>query len=158
MSEFDPATNGHKPVAEPAGVKEGSGRGVLLVTIVSAMTGLNLMLGAGVGGLIAIPLGLKEGSLGVFMATTAGLGGILGVVLGVRVAHRFGGMDRGDMDRGGMDREAKSLKWSVAGGVAGLVGAVALAGLARFPFVPILAIMLPGIGAWLGDRFADRSV
>lgn len=147
MSEFDPATNGHKPGPKPAVVRESSGRGVLLVTIVSAMTGLNLMLGAGVGGLIAIPLGLKEGSLGVIMVTATGFGGLLGVIFGVRVAHRFGGTGQG----------ARARIAAVAGGIAGLVGAVALAGLAKIPFTPILAIMLPGIGAWLGDRLAGRS-
>lgn len=147
MSEFDPATNGHKPEPKSAVVRESSGRGVLLVTIVSATTGLNLMLGAGVGGLIAIPLGLKEASLGVIMVTTAGLGGLLGVIFGVRIAHRFGGTGQGAKDRIA----------AVAGGIAGLVGAVALAGLAQIPFVPILAVMLPGIGAWLGDRFTGRS-
>lgn len=147
MSEFDPSTNGHKSEPKPTVVGEGSGRGVLLVTIVSAMTGLNLMLGAGVG-MIAIPLGLKEASLGVVMVTAAGLGGLLGVIFGVRVAHRFGGTGQGDRARIA----------AVVGGIAGLVGAVALAGLANIPFVPILAVMLPGIGAWLGDRFAGRSI
>lgn len=118
-----------------------------MVTLVSALTGLGLMLGAVAGTVIAVSLGVRGSSLKVPVALAAGLGGILGVILGERVAHRFSGGPQ----------SGKARIWAVSGGLAGLVGAVALAGLARFPFVPILSIMLPGIGAWIGDRAAQQG-
>lgn len=167
-SRFDPFTNGHRrstnghgasthghgrpgnghgrespePEAAPS-----NGRGVLLVAIVSAMTGLNLMLGAGVGLLIAQPIGLRGDSAGILMLVAAALGGILGVIFGVRVAHRFGGTGEG----------ARARILAVIAGLLGLVGAVAVASTSGIPFAPIIAVMLPGIGAWLGDRAAERT-
>jgi hypothetical protein len=142
---FDPSTNGHrrpdKKVVPPSG-----GQGVLMVTVVSAMTGFNLMIGAGVGAVLALPLGLRGNGVGVPLVLGAAAGGILGVWLGVKVAARFGGATEG---RG-------THKLAALGGLVGLAAAVALAGARVNTLAPVLAIMLPGVGAWLGDRFSQH--
>ncbi|MGQ0679714.1 MAG: hypothetical protein ACT4OM_08700 [Actinomycetota bacterium] len=144
-ARFDPSANGHKaaPADRPA---VSSGRGVVMVASVCALTGLNLMLGAGLGMLFGVPLGLKAPAIGISIALLAALGGALGVVFGVSVAHRFGAAAGGTQAR----------NWGVAGGILGLVGAVAVSSVRNFPFGPVLAVLLPGLGAWLGDRLAGR--
>jgi hypothetical protein len=117
-----------------------------MVTLVSAMTGFNLMIGAGVGALLALLLGLRGNAVGVPVVLAAAAGGILGVWLGVKVAARFGGATEGRMAR----------KLATAGGLVGLVAAVALASARVITLAPVLAIILPGVGAWLGDRLAAR--
>jgi hypothetical protein len=143
--KFDPSTNGHRSPGKkeppPAG-----GQGVLMVTLVSAMTGFNLMIGAGVGALLALLLGLRGNAVGVPVVLAAAAGGILGVWLGVKVAASFGGATEGRMAR----------KLATAGGLVGLVAAVALASARVITLAPVLAIILPGVGAWLGDRLAAR--
>jgi hypothetical protein len=143
---FDPSTNGHRSPAKKA-LPPAGGPGVLMVTIVSAMTGFNLMIGGGVGALLALPLGVRGNAVGVPVVLCAAAGGIVGVWLGVKLAARFGG--------GSEERTARRL--ATAGGLVGLVGAVALASARVNTFVPIVAIMLPGVGAWLGDRLAARK-
>lgn len=117
-----------------------------MVTVVSALTGFNLMLGGVVGALLALPLGLKGNAVGVPVVLCAAVGGILGVWLGVKVASRFGGATEG--------RAARKL--ATAGGLVGLAAAVALASARVGTLAPVLAIMLPGVGAWLGDRLSVR--
>jgi len=143
--KFDPSANGHriprKQEPPPAG-----GQGVLMVTVVSAMTGFNLTIGGAVGALLALLLGIRGNAVGVPVVLCAAVGGILGVWLGVKVAARFGGATEG--------RAARKL--ATAGGLVGLAAAVALAGARVSTLAPVLAIMLPGVGAWLGDRLAAR--
>ena len=144
---FDPSTNGHRKAGKKA-PPPAVGQGVLMVTVVSAMTGFNLMIGGGVGALLALPLGIKGNAVGVPLVLGAALGGILGVWLGVKVAARFGGATEG--------RGARKL--ATVGGLVGLAAAVALASAGVNTFAPVLAIMLPGVGAWLGDRLAARRL
>ena len=124
-----------------------SGQGILMVTLVSALTGLNLMIGGAVGTLLAFLLGLRERAVGVPVLLGAAVGGAVGVWLGVKVAARFGGASGG----------RKAFRWALGGGLAGLVAAVALSALRAGAFVPIVAILLPGIGAWFADRLAVRK-
>lgn len=142
---FDPSTNGHRRPGKKA-LPPSGGQGVLMVTLVSAMTGFNLMIGAGVGALLALALGLRGNGVGVPVVLGAAAGGIVGVWLGVQLSARFGGATEGRLAR----------KLATAGGLVGLVAAVALASARVNTFLPILAIMLPGVGAWLGDRLAAR--
>ena len=146
MPDFDPSTNGHRIAAQktrPAG----AGQGILIVSLVSALTGFNLLIGGGVGLIVAMLLGLRERSAGIPVVVLAAVGGAIGVWLGVRVAIRFGGASG----------SPKATRWAVAGGMAGLVAAVALASIRAGSVFPILAILLPGVGAWLGDRLATRK-
>ena len=58
MPDFDPTTNGHPKSNGHVGGKSSTptprrGGGILLMALVSAMTGLNLMLGGGVGAVMA---------------------------------------------------------------------------------------------------------
>jgi hypothetical protein len=117
-----------------------------MVTVVSAMTGFNLTIGGAVGALLAVLLGIKGNAVGVPVVLAAAVGGILGVWLGVKVAARFGGATEG--------RAARKL--ATIGGVVGLAAAVALASARVNTLAPVLAIMLPGVGALLGDRLAAR--
>lgn len=117
-----------------------------MVTVVSATTGFNLTIGGAVGALLALLLGIKGNAVGVPVVLAAAVGGILGVWLGVKVAARFGGATEG--------RAARKL--ATAGGMVGLAAAVALASARVNTVAPVLAIMLPGVGAWLGDRLAAR--
>ncbi len=82
MPEFDPSSNGHRIAAaktEPAR----AGQGVLMVTLVSALTGFNLMVGAAAGTLIAMALGVRGSGVGVPVVSGAALGGAIGVWIGV---------------------------------------------------------------------------
>jgi hypothetical protein len=144
LPDFDPSTNGHRIAAAKASPAR-SGQGVLMVTLVSALTGFNLMVGGAVGALLAVPLGLRGSVVGIPVVVGAALGGAIGVWLGVKVAVRFGGASGG------------RPIWAVAGGVAGLCAAVALASARINTVAPVLAILLPGVGAWFGDRLASRK-
>jgi hypothetical protein len=146
LPDFDPSGNGHRIAAEKAPLPR-SGQGVLMVTLVSALTGFNLMIGGGVGALLAVPIGLRGSAVGVPLVVGAAFGGAIGVWLGVKVAARFGGTSGG----------RKAFVWAVAGGLAGLCAAVALASFRINTFLPVLAVLLPGIGAWLGDRLGSRK-
>lgn len=115
------------------------------MALVSAITGLNLLLGAGVGTVVGSLFGFQEAELAPLMLIGAGLGGAIGVHLGARVAFRNGGVS-------GAASERQITLW----GLAGLVGSIALAALVSSPFTPILAIALPGLMAVLGDRTAAK--
>lgn len=150
MPDFDPTTNGHlvsngrKPgTAKPDAPRRGGA--VLLMALVSAMTGLNLMLGGGLGFLVGALTDAGETSPAL-VALGAGLGAAIGVFFGVRVALGFGGSS-------GMS----SLKWLTGWGLGGLVGSIALAATLQSPLTPILAILLPGLAAALGDRLTVKK-
>ena len=147
MPDFDPSRNGHPTAAAKEAPPPRSGQGVLMVTLVSALTGFNLMIGGGVGALLAVPLGLRGSAVGVPVIVGAALGGAIGVWLGVKIAARFGGASGG----------RRAFVWAVTGGLVGLCGAVALASLRINTIMPVLAVLLPGVGAWFGDRFASRK-
>jgi hypothetical protein len=150
LPDFDPTTNGH-PLSN--GQKDGPSRpaaprrggGILLMALVSAMTGLNLMLGGGLGFLVAT-LTDAEDILPALVALGAGLGAAIGVFFGVRVALGFGGSSG-----------LSSQRWLTGWGLAGLVGSIALAAAVASPLTPIIAILLPGLAAALGDRFATKK-
>lgn len=150
MPDFDPTTNGHPQSNGHLGPKPSTpaprrGGAILLMALVSAMTGLNLMLGGGVGGVVGALTDAGD-SLPALVALGAGLGGAIGVFFGVRVALRFGG-----------GSGISSAKWLTGWGFAGLVGSVALAALVASPLTPIIAILLPGLAAALGDRYAVKK-
>lgn len=109
------------------------------------MTGLNLMLGGGIGGVVGALTNAGD-SLPALVALGAGLGGAVGVFFGVRVALRFGGSSG-----------ISSQRWLTGWGFAGLVGSVALAATVRSPLTPIMAILLPGLAAAMGDRYAVKK-
>lgn len=118
---------------------------MLLLTLVSALTGLNLMLGAMVGAIVGAATEAGDATPAL-AAVGAGLGGAIGVILGVRVALRLGGASG-----------SSSARWLTGWGMAGLVGSIALAAFLASPFTPIIAIVLPGLAALLGDRFAAKK-
>ncbi len=142
MPEFDPKVNGHRLrsviPASPAG------GGVLLLALVSAFTGLNMMIGAGVGGIVGTVTNAGDVTAAL-AAIGAGLGGAIGVALGVRVTLRLGGSS-------GVTSARRLTGW----GVAGLVGSIALAATLASAFTPIIAILLPGLAALLADRYAAK--
>lgn len=149
MPDFDPTTNGHPlsngqkgGASKPASPRRGGG--ILLMALVSAMTGLNLMLGGGVGGVVGAITDAGD-SLPALVALGAGLGGAIGVYFGVRVALRLGGSSG-----------ISSFKWLTGWGLAGLLASVALAATVASPLTPIIAILLPGVSAALGDRYAVK--
>ena len=144
MPEFDPQTNGHRLRAEASSQLPRRGGGVLLLTLISALTGLNLMLGAAVGAIVGAVTDAGDATPAL-AAVGAGLGGAIGVVLGVRVALRLGGSSG-----------CSSARWLTGWGLGGLVGSVALAAFMAGPFTPIVAILLPGLAALLGDRYSAR--
>lgn len=118
-----------------------------MVTLVSALTGLNLMIGAGLGTLMAVPFGLRGSAAGLPLLVLAAIGGAVGVWLGVKVAVRFGGASG----------KPKGTRWATVAGIAGLLCAVVLSAFQVGVFVPIVAVLLPGFAAWLGDRLATRK-
>lgn len=146
MPEFDPKANGHRLRTGATESLPRRGGGVLLLTLVSALTGLNLMLGAGVGAIVAAVTGAGDATPAL-AAAGAGLGGAIGVLLGVRVALRFGGSSG-----------CSSVRWLTGWGLGGLVGSIALAANLASPFTPIVAIVLPGVTALIGDRYSAKKV
>lgn len=144
MPDFDPRANGHRLRSgdKPAAPR---GSGVLLVMMVSALTGLNLLIGAGLGVIVGSAVRGEDPAPPALVVIGAGMGGAMGVWLGVRVALHYGGA-------GGF----ASTRWLTAWGLAGLVGSIALAGLVASPFTPIVAVTLPGLAALAGDRFITR--
>ena len=143
MPEFDPKVNGHRIKAQPPPPPR-RGSGVLLLTLVSALTGLNMMIGAGIGAIVGGVT--RAGQVTAALAAIgAGLGGAIGVALGVRVAQRVGGSSG-----------RSSARWLTGWGIAGLIGSIALAATVTSPILPIIAILLPGLLALLGDRFAVK--
>lgn len=115
------------------------------MALVSALTGLNLMLGGGIGGVVGAMTGAGD-ALPALVVLGAGLGAAVGVFFGVRVALRFGGSS-------GMSSPAWLTGWALAG----LVGSIALAATLQSPLTPILAILLPGLAAALGDRYTVKK-
>jgi hypothetical protein len=114
------------------------------MALVSAMTGLNLMLGGGLGFLVGALTDAGD-TTPALVVLGAGLGAATGVFFGVRVALGFGGSSG-----------ISSQRWLTGWGLAGLVGSVALAATVASPLTPIIAILLPGLAAALGDRYATR--
>ncbi len=150
MPDFDPTTNGHPRSNGHLGPKASTstprrGGAILLMALVSAMTGLNLMLGGGIGGIVGALTDAGD-TLPALVVLGAGLGAAVGVFFGVRVALRFGGSSG-----------ISSAKWLTAWGFAGLVGSIALAALVASPLTPIICILLPGLAAALGDRYAVKK-
>ena len=143
MPRFDPSANGHRRAEGDSEPPRTGGAGVLMVAVVSSLTGLMMLVGSGLGTLLGYLLGIKSPGIAVPIFLGAALGGIGGVLLGVRVAGRFGGSSEA----------ANSQRYGAIGGWLGLAAAV---GVASLQVLPIVAIMLPGIGAWLGDRIALR--
>ena len=142
MPDFDPKANGHRIKAQPSPPRRGSG--VLLLTLVSALTGLNMMIGAGIGAIVGGITNAGEVTAAL-AAIGAGLGGAIGVAIGVRVALRVGGSS-------GVSTARSLTGW----GIAGLIASIALAATLTSPFLPIIAILLPGLLALVGDRFAVK--
>ena len=149
MPDFDPTTNGHPQsngqkggASKPAAPRRGGG--ILLMALVSAMTGLNLMLGGAVGAIVGAITDAGD-SVPALVALGAGLGGAIGVYFGVRVALRLGGSSG-----------IASAKWLTGWGLGGLLASVALAATVASPLTPIIAILLPGLTATLGDRYATK--
>ena len=145
MPDFDPSQNGHRVRAQQQQLAESRrGGAVLLVTLVSALTGLNMMIGGALGAIVG---GIAEAgeTTPALAAVGAGVGGGIGVFLGVRVAMRLGGS-------GG----AASVRALTLWGLVGLVGSVALAATVATIFTPFAAILLPGLAVVLGDRVATK--
>ncbi|HEU4868239.1 MAG TPA: hypothetical protein VFV09_10980 [Actinomycetota bacterium] len=150
MPDFDPTTNGHPKSNGQAGGKSSAsgprrGGGILLMAVVSAMTGLNLMLGGGLGFVVGALTDAGDATPAL-VVLGAGLGAAAGVFFGVRVALGFGGSSG-----------ISSQKWLTAWGFAGLVGSIALAALVASPLTPIICILLPGLAAALGDRYSVKK-
>lgn len=116
-----------------------------MLAVVSGLTALNLLIGAGAGAAMAKLSGLKGGAIAAPMLVTAALGGAVGVWLGVRVALRLSGRTGG-----------AAVLWGTAGGIAGLIAAVAFAASAISPLTPVIAVLLPGAGAMIGDTIQGR--
>lgn len=145
MPDFDPSQNGHRIKSQQHQIAESRrGGAVLLVTLVSALTGLNMMIGGALGAIVGGITKAGEATAAL-AAAGAGIGGGIGVFLGVRVAVRLGGA-------GG----AASVRALTLWGVAGLVGSVALAATVATVFTPFAAILLPGLAVVLGDRVATK--
>jgi hypothetical protein len=143
LPEFDPKTNGHKGPPPPPPPRRGGG--ILLMALVSAFTGLNLLLGGAIGFIVGYVTNAGD-VVPALVALGAGLGGAVGVFFGVRVCVRLGGSSG-----------VASPRWLTAWGLAGLLGSVALAAWVASPLTPIMAILLPGIAAALGDRYATKK-
>ncbi len=123
------------------------GRGVMLLVMVSGMTALNLVLGSMIGAVVGAAMGLEDKALQNVFMTGAGLGAVAGVWFGIKAGTRFGGTS----GQAGQRR-------LFAHGMVGLLLAMALAALVASPFIPLLAIMLPGVGAVVGDVLATRPL
>ena len=144
MPNFDPTSNGHRLVKSSSTSEPGSA-GVVLLAIVSAFTGLSLLTGATAGALVAAILRLKGSAFITPVAIGSGVAAGVGVWLGVRVSERFA---RRSANAGRL--------WPTVGGLAGLVAAVAIASRGLGPWAPFVVILLPGLGALLGDTSAGR--
>lgn len=147
MPEFDPAVNGHRLGGEELPPLPPRGRGVMLLVMVSGMTALNLVFGSMVGAIIGAAMGLEDRSLQNVFMTGAGVGACAGVWFGIKVGTRFGGTS-------GLAGQKRLFAY----GMAGLLLAMPLAALVASPFIPLIAIMLPGIGAVVGDVLATRPL
>ncbi|MDQ4148539.1 MAG: hypothetical protein M3164_00870 [Actinomycetota bacterium] len=146
MPDFDPSSNGFRrrskgPTDKPRG------RGVVLVAAVCAMTGAGLVGGFVLGGLAAGLLGLRGEAFFAPVAAASALAAAVGVWLGVRFTGRLAG---------GSARSRRVLNWATVGGIAGLIAAVAVATTDIGPFAPVAVILLPGLGALLGESLATR--
>jgi hypothetical protein len=147
-----PAGNGHPaPLTAGPGVAPGSrGRWIVPLGVVSAVTGMLLLVGAFVGTSLGRMAGLEDLMVLGPASVGAMAGGLAGVWAGSWVAIRLSGGDR-------------TGRWALMGvcGTAAMVGGVALAfGAAKTGFSPlgVLALLAPGIGAAVGDRIAlDRK-
>jgi uncharacterized membrane protein len=145
LPEFDPTSNGQRLTKSSAG-PEARGRGVVLVAVVSAFTGISLLAGATAGALVATALGVRGGAFVAPMAVASGLAAGIGVWAGVRMSDRFA-------------RPSSSTSGRVSptvGGIVGLVAAVAIASRGLGLWAPLVVILLPGLGALLGDTVAGR--
>lgn len=118
----------------------------MLVAVVSALTGISLLAGATAGALIAAFLGLKGQAMIPPTAIASSLAAAVGVWVGVRISERFA--QRPSPRPGHL--------WPTAGGIAGLVAAVAIASRGLGPWAPVFVILLPGLGALLADTLAAR--
>jgi hypothetical protein len=143
LPDFDPKTNGHKAPPPPPPPRRGGG--ILLLALVSAFTGLNLLIGGAIGAIVGSATNSGD-VVPALVALGAGLGGAVGVYFGVRVCVRLGGSSG-----------VASVRWLTAWGLAGLLGSIALAATVASPLTPIIAILLPGIAAALGDRYATKK-
>lgn len=148
MPEINPTANGYRLSAgDELPDLPPRGRGVMLLVMVSGMTALNLVFGSMVGAVIGAGLSLEDRALQNVFMTGAGLGSVAGVWFGIKVGTRFGGTS----GQAGQRR-------LFAHGLAGLLLALALAALVASPFIPLLAIMLPGVAAVIGDVLATRPL
>lgn len=119
-------------------------RAIVTVAVVSALTGLGLLLGGLLGGLV---LNAKSVSGGVAF-TLAAAGALAGAVYGARLANKLA---RGSRRR---------FRCSALGTVPGLAAAVAISYLASASgnsLLAVLAILCPGIGAALGALLAEAG-
>jgi uncharacterized membrane protein len=116
------------------------------VATVSALTGISLLVGATAGALLAAVVGLKGQALVPPTAIASGLAAGAGVWAGVRISERFA--RRSSPGTGHL--------WPTVGGIVGLVAAVAIASRGLGPWAPLVVILLPGLGALLGDALASR--
>jgi hypothetical protein len=145
----DPASNGNlgfrrnRPSGPSAGRPADRGRWIIMIAVVSAMTGACLLLG-GFLGLIA-DRALHAPALVVVLLIA--VGALVGVWLGARFAIRLTGGDHRRFVASGL------------GGSVGLVGAVAVAYTASnvLPaLLPFVAILCPGFGAAIGALVSEQ--
>lgn len=147
MPNVNPPRNGHQaPPVRPAPRRGPArrNRAVVTVAVVSALTGLGLLLGGILGGLV---LNAKNVSGGVAF-TLASVGALAGAVYGARLANKLA---RGSRRR---------FRLSALGTVPGLVAAVGISYLASASgngLLAVLAIFCPGIGAALGALLAETG-
>lgn len=146
MPEFDPTANGRRSEEDLPALPP-RGRGVMLLVSVSGLTLANLILGSIVGAVIGAALGTEGDARFRVVLTCAGIGAVAGVWLGVRFGERMGGTSG----------EAGRLRLFLSA-VSGLAIGVALVPTVDNAFVPITAIMLPGIAAVIADVLATRGL
>jgi hypothetical protein len=148
VAKFDPSSNGHRTTHRAAEVQS-RGRDVLTIFIVSAAAGMGLLVGVAVGLLATAALHLRGAAFVMPVAAAAGITAAAGIWYGVEFAARVAGQAFGKARR----------VWRFFGGVAGLVGSVALASKGALgPLTPIVSISLPGLGALFGQRAGEHFV
>ncbi|MEX2587202.1 MAG: hypothetical protein WD602_04315 [Actinomycetota bacterium] len=147
MPKFDAVSRARDPDRDDLPDLPPRGRGLMLLVTVSGMTALNLVFGSMIGAVIGAAIGLEDESLRTVFMAGAGLGAGAGVWFGVKMGIRFGGTSG----------EATQKRLFVHG-LVGLVAAMVLAALVASPFVPLIAIMLPGVAAVVGDVLATRPL
>jgi hypothetical protein len=145
-----PEGNGHpSPItavpATPPGLR---GRWIVPLAVVSAFSGMSMLL----GGFIGVSVGGRaapQSNLEIALALGGALlGGVAGVWVGASLAIRLTGQDPAD-------RLAMTGAFGTIGLVVG-IGIVVLATRTSLGLIAGLGLIAPGIGAAVGDRIAMR--